>query len=226
MRFNNIWQSETFANSIFFLFQNISGTTYPNQCSLDCAREVNPGNSLLALCPTTGPTVCATDTVTYPNQCRLNCAIKLNESLSACDTAHTVLACYHNGATQALSGIACQIECTARLNTNIHIDCPAGDAVCIRDLAAAPGTYFAVKTSCDYTCISNRNNFNFNVQLEANQVCTNDCKGKCPITGTQVCGSNGITYNNTCNFQCDYIFNRTLTKKCDLACANPLCTTP
>lgn len=206
-----------------FLFQNILGTTYPNQCSLDCAGGIR--------CNASDTTrVCATDTVSYANQCALNCAMQANETLRACDNQNTVIACYRNAAgTYQLSFSACQLACNARTNPNIRIECPpGGDAVCVTDLGANPDVRYPFASFCDYNCSADPTHFNFNLELADNQLCIDDCEGRCaiPTAATQVCGSNRVTYGSECYLKCSAIFDKTLRKNCDVPCGVSGCPTP
>lgn len=208
----------------FFLFQNISGMTYPNQCRLMCAAAGNPTDPSIAPCDGTDTnSICATDTVTYANQCELNCAIQRNGSLSACPD-QVIIACYRdaNGNYQR-TFFPCQLACDARNNPAIQIECvnPSGGTVCGKNQF---DSYFSFVSRCDYDCVVAHANSPaiFPALPETNtRPCIDSCQEGCSDPVAPLCGSNGQTYNSNCLFNCEADYNATLTKSCDGACPCP-----
>lgn len=186
------------------------GNTYNNACLAQCANVwdyTSGACSSTCTCPANYDPVCGSDGNTYNNACLAQCANVWDYTSGECNTGGTTcdlltrITFNNDLCSQCLTEIAVyeyngqsylvydgrNSHCSDALTTVVN--CDTGAQVC--QIGGIAG----------FSC---GNLFNFNNAVKKEVVLTDDCGGGCvcPTVVNPVCGSDGNTYNNSCEADC------------------------
>ncbi|KAJ0174480.1 hypothetical protein K1T71_009588 [Dendrolimus kikuchii] len=193
------------------------GRTYPNQCSMNCARSSLPSLEIrhTGECKASAPEisscacsrdmkpVCGSDGNTYNNICLLNCATASNRGLTL----------RHEGPCADKVIVADPVDISCACTRNIRPVCGSDGLTynnpCLLNCASAANPELRIQHegSCD-----NR------VKVVDIQIPNPSCA--CTRNLQPVCGSDGNTYSNPCLLNCATAFNPNLSVQHEGACDN------
>ncbi|KAL0821996.1 hypothetical protein ABMA28_005382 [Loxostege sticticalis] len=184
------------------------GTSYANDCLLECAKETNKdlvkvkeGACKDCICTLEYQPVCGTDGNTYPNTCAAQCnnaqvshqgeclSVKVAQPPCTCDKRKKPV-CGSDGKTYSND---CMLNCATIDNSRLSI---AHSGPC------------NVNKGTDVQFVDNNGNSD-QPSVDDNTNSQPECS--CPDKHSPLCGSDGVTYDNDCWLNCATVHNENLS---------------